>query len=289
MIRLKQFYTRRAYRILPVAFIYLLAVSIFFYASFTGKELLVAFTYLSSYTKLPWLFSHLWSLSVEEQFYLIWPMIVAFSLLLPRRFAMAAIAIAPLCRFVLNKSGLYFGAMFFPPSVADSLACGCLLGLYQPKLESYRSFFTWRGFPLIWACTLSIPFLFNLPQHARNLLLWPLPGILGHSAITIFNFGVALCIQNAIVARPRILNAPIAVWIGTLSYSLYIWQMPFANPEISSWMTTFPINLVLAFLVAIASFYFIERPFLNLRDPGKQRASSPKYSPAVSRTVSQEP
>jgi peptidoglycan/LPS O-acetylase OafA/YrhL len=64
---------------------------------------------------------------------------------------------------------------------------------------------------------------------------------------------------------PKILNHPVAVWFGTLSYSFYIWHMPFFHPHVHSWMTTFPTNIILAFLVASFSFYCFEQPFLKLR------------------------
>jgi peptidoglycan/LPS O-acetylase OafA/YrhL len=270
-IDLKQFYLRRAYRILPVAYTYIIVVALFSRGAFGARELTLAFTFLSSYAvDLPWRLSHLWSLSVEEQFYLVWPVAAALGGALSRRFALFAIIFSPIFRFALNKHGMYLGALWFFPSVADSLASGCLLALYQPKLRCLRSFFSWRGFPLIWAITLLIPVFAHLLLHSRQtLLIWPLPQFLGHSAISIFNLGVVLCIQSAIVAPPRLLNARIPVWIGTLSYSLYLWQMPFANAHVHSWATTFPANIVLAFLAAVASFYAVEQPFLRLR---KRRA-----------------
>jgi peptidoglycan/LPS O-acetylase OafA/YrhL len=278
-IDLKQFYLRRAYRILPVAHIYMIVMALVFYGSFTTRELTLAFTYLSSYAwNMSWSLSHLWSLSVEEQFYLIWPVAAAVGVVSSRRFALLAIVVAPVFRYLLGKHGAHLGVLGSFPSVADSIASGCLLALCQPRLQHLRFFFAWRGFTLIWVGTLSIPILAHfLIGSGRILFLWPLPQVLGHSAITIFNFGIVLCIQSAIVAPPRILNAAIPVWIGTLSYSLYIWQMPFANPGVNSWATTFPANIVLAFLAATVSFYAIEKPFLKLRERSTQ--------PIPSRTV----
>jgi peptidoglycan/LPS O-acetylase OafA/YrhL len=54
--------------------------------------------------------------------------------------------------------------------------------------------------------------------------------------------------------------------IGTISYSLYLWQEPLLNPYYRSWFTAFPANMMLALLAAIASYYGVERPILRLRD-----------------------
>ena len=267
-VDLKQFYIRRAYRILPVAYLYLVVMTILFHGSLRWGELLKAFTYLSSYEFDPhWSLTHLWSLSVEEQFYFIWPLAVAVGLALSRRFAWAAIVLSPLYRFVLDRTDHDFEALWFPPAVADSLASGCLLAIYQHKLQKFRSFFAWKGFPLIWISTLSIPVVAHaLAFYAHTSSLRPLPQILVRAMITLFNLGIVLCIQNGIVNPPRILNTPVAVWFGTLSYSFYIWHMPFFDPDVHSWATTFPINVGLALLVASVSYYGFEQPFLRLRE-----------------------
>lgn len=278
-ISLKNFYIRRAYRILPVAYVYLIVIALVFHDSLTYEQLAVVFTYLSSYVAhLPWELSHLWSLSIEEQFYLVWPIAMLWSTTSARRFAFAAVVIAPVFRIAMNREGFSPAATYFFPAVVDSIAAGCLLALYQPRLEAYRAFFTWRGFPIIWAFTLGIPVL---RRYCDAFLIWPLPSLVHIFALTIFNIGIVLCVQNAITVRPRILNHPIAVWIGTLSYSLYLWQMPFTNPDVPSWVATFPQNLVLAFLAAIASFYGIERPVLRMRERRTTRSSPPTGMPVV--------
>ena len=276
-INLKQFYIRRAYRILPAGYAYLVVVTIIFHQSLPDKYLVAAYTYLTSYAiHSPWILIHLWSLSVEEQFYLIWPLAMVLGIFVARRFALGAIAVAPVVRFVLKTIGPSLGALYFFPSVVDSLAAGCLLALYQTQFRQHRSFFAWRGFPLIWAVTLSLPIL----HHYHYILkFWHVAGLVQVSALTIFNLGIVLCIQNAITVRPRLLNNPIVVWIGNLSYSLYLWQMPFANPNVQSWATTFPQNLVLALLAAVVSFYAIEQPVLRLRERRAEKSLPPKKAP----------
>ena len=268
-ISLKQFYIRRAYRVLPAAYVYLVVMTVIFHESLPYKQVVIAYTYLTSYSvHSPWALIHLWSLSIEEQFYLVWPVAMALGFIVSRRFAFSAIVLAPVFRFVLSEAGFVHGAEQFFPSVTDSLAAGCLLALYQPVLGKHRSFFSWRGFPLIWVFTFLIPVLY----HYRYILhFWHVAGLVQVSALTIFNLGIVLCIQHAIVTRTRLLNTPILIWIGNLSYSLYLWQMPFANPNVQSWATTFPQNLILALLTAVVSLYAIEQPFLRLRERRAQQ------------------
>ncbi len=270
-INFRLFYLRRAYRLLPAAYLYLVVTTLVFHKSLPYKYLVAAYLYLTSYAlHSPWVLMHLWSLSVEEQFYLLWPAALALGLVAARRFGFGAVAVAPVVRFVL--SGVWFlGTLWSFPAVADSLAAGCLLALYQSEFEKRRSFFTWRGFPLIWALTLSMPLL-----HQYHYLInwWHMSGLVSLSAITIFNLGMVLCIQNAITVGPRFLNNPVVAWIGNLSYSLYLWNMPFTNPDVRSWATTFPENLILTLLAATASFYAVEQPVRKLRESISKQAGS---------------
>jgi peptidoglycan/LPS O-acetylase OafA/YrhL len=56
------------------------------------------------------------------------------------------------------------------------------------------------------------------------------------------------------------------VFVGVLSYSLYLWQQPFLNRHLgTSWMAAFPVNIILAGVMALASYYLVEQPFLRLR------------------------
>jgi peptidoglycan/LPS O-acetylase OafA/YrhL len=74
---------------------------------------------------------------------------------------------------------------------------------------------------------------------------------------------VGIGVLWAIATQPRILNHWLAVWLGAISYSLYIWHMPFMNPRAG---IAFPLNFVLAFMAATVSYYLLEQPVLGLRN-----------------------
>nr|WP_230957346.1 hypothetical protein [Burkholderia territorii] len=55
------------------------------------------------------------------------------------------------------------------------------------------------------------------------------------------------------------------MFVGTISFSLYLWQQPFANPELAV-PHAFPLGIVWALLAATASYFLVEKPFLRLKD-----------------------
>lgn len=256
-ISLSNFYQRRAYRILPAAYLYMLVVTVLFHADFRIKDIVFAFTYLSAYsTYIPHKLSHLWSLSVEEQFYLLWPAVMALAMLRERRVARGVVLLAPVARLILITAGWGNGPLFPMATSADALATGCLLAFSQETLAKWRGFLTHRHFWLVWLITALLP-LIELTGHGRIYQVAILP---------LLHAGIAICMQNAILMRYRALNASLPVWIGTISYSLYLWHRPFDDPSSHAWYQLFPANLILMVGIAVASYYFVEQPILKLRD-----------------------
>lgn len=68
----------------------------------------------------------------------------------------------------------------------------------------------------------------------------------------------------------KIFNHQLIIYIGKLSYSIYVWQQIFliptyAYPEHFLWWTSYPINVILAFFTAMVSYHFLEMPLLRFK------------------------
>lgn len=227
------------------------------------RDLLHSATYTANYDSgRGWYFGHLWSLSVEEQFYLLWPLTLRFS---GRRMGMllaGAVCFAcPLIRMaefaVFPAARMGVGARF--ETVADCMAIGCVLAGTRGWLSLqnwYVTLMSSRFFFLVPILTLSL----NLPMRVRYEL---------SIAETLKNLGIVLCIDWCIRFKSHPVSkflswSPIA-FVGVLSYSLYLWQQPFLNRNGSSLVTHFPLNCFFAVAAALASYYAVEKPFLKLK------------------------
>ncbi|HUI80687.1 MAG TPA: acyltransferase, partial [Bryobacteraceae bacterium] len=271
-ISLKMFYLRRTFRIFPCAYTYILVMFLLYWTGQVAlgrNDFLHAFTYTVNYEKVrPWYLIHLWSLSVEEQFYFLWPAILL--ILRPRRglwFAASVLLLAPLARlgmwYLTPELRWNIGAGF--QTNADALAAGCVLAGIRPWLwaqPAYLRFQKSRAFLLV-------PVLAAL---GAALLYASRPPLLLVSYLmgqTVLNIAIALsidwCVRHDTSPLGRFLNWKPMVFVGVLSYSLYLWQEPFLNRLSDAVINRFPLNLVLAFLAALASYYLVEKPFLNLR------------------------
>ena len=223
-------------------------------------DLLHAFTYTMNYHHdRSWYLNHLWSLSVEEQFYFIWPgLLVITGLRKSLHWACFVVLLAPVVRYWMWSHGSSPSALTREfQAIADALAVGCLMSFTFNWVKANRVISGLLGSPYF----LFIPALgivTSVSFGTTSYYIW------GQS---IANFAIAAGIMWAIKSQStsigKLLNSPASVWIGTLSYSLYLWQEPFLNPEVQNWTTTFPMNLALTFFAAFFSYWLVERPFLR--------------------------
>lgn len=271
-LNLGAFYKRRALRILPASYVYILfatLVRLLTHHPFHWKYLLTALTYTGCYAReMPWVFAHLWSLSVEEQFYLLWPIALALGFSARRRICWAVMLTAPVCRLWLAAHDSRLAEYAFP-AVADALAAGCLLALYSERLPR-RSSRLCHGatFLIVSELALTIPF-----WNARAALFLD-----GAGALLI-----ALAVHIAIQREDWVLNNKAMTFLGVISYSLYLYQQPFVSqgqPLSLGRLSAFPMNIMFATALAVTSYLLVERRFLRYRTaPGSSKV--PLASPAA--------
>jgi peptidoglycan/LPS O-acetylase OafA/YrhL len=251
-IGLANFYRRRAYRILPAAYAFIFVIFVWQWRTLTKWDISSSLLYLLNYNSgRPWNLGHLWSLAVEEQFYLLWPLAL-FLFFRNRTKILAAVFIAtPFINLALRYFHLQEGVGMWFPSTADGLAIGCLLAILQPQLARMNWLRSrWMLFLvlLLAAYPLYAP-SGRLEKVVDVIVLTPLVRIA--TALAIFH----------VTRRPYwVLNCLPMIWLGDLSYSLYLWQQPIWNA-----FKLFPVAL----LAAIVCHYAIEKPFLSMRDRKK--------------------
>jgi peptidoglycan/LPS O-acetylase OafA/YrhL len=280
-ISLRFFYARRALRLFPALFA---AVGVaVVYASVapgsqlhpTAKEALASILYWDNWFHAldvgnATILLHTWSLSIEEQFYLVWPVVLVLTLGLAAVrsrlwvIPLAAAAASALARAIVDLSAthvvnrLYFGT----DTRADGLLIGCMLAL-------------------LWAR--------GLPSGAGRLLAWlSLPAAAGLAVLmwfeavpdrSLYVFGLLACslasavlIANVVTGHPRIvvrsLSHPTLVFVGKISYGLYLWHYVvfwIVRDHTAGWSssTRVPLELSLAFGVALASYFLLELPIVR--------------------------
>jgi peptidoglycan/LPS O-acetylase OafA/YrhL len=281
-INMRSFYFRRAMRILPPIYLYvgvLLLLGLAGRLAVTKLDIFSALFFFRNYAvgTSMWQLEHFWTLSVEEQFYLIWPFILYLCLrhrsgLLGRmaaaKVAFVVILVSPVIRvvsYVLPVPYLHHGGMFHMR--ADALMFGCVVALLQgtPAFERAYSLAT-----KIWWAPPAVIFLSEcLAVRFQNY--WNLP--LGFTVTGIaIAFFLLWCVRNPSSVVGRVLNARAVVHIGVLSYSIYIWQTLFLHhgneaifgPSLK-FISTFPGNWLAILIVAEVSYYGVEQPALRLR------------------------
>jgi peptidoglycan/LPS O-acetylase OafA/YrhL len=260
-INLKRFYVRRTLRLFPAAWIFIATAGVLGWTGWLALhryDLLFAFTYTSNYYegRSPAI-GHLWSLAVEEQFYLLWPITLkVLGKTRSRRFLFGLIMAAPFCRLMSLMVAPAFNFLIW----SDSLGTGCLLALLWKDLAKDQRY----------QRLISSHWIAVMPLAALAVNYIPSTKVSWLVGDTIQNFSIALCVHwsilNASTIVGRFLNLRFMASLGVLSYSLYLWQQLFSVFGVKSVLAVFPFNLVLMFAAALVSYLFIEKPFLRLRE-----------------------
>jgi peptidoglycan/LPS O-acetylase OafA/YrhL len=282
-VSLKAFYIRRAFRILPPAFTFLLTILIASKLNLLhvpSSEILKAALFVRNYLSAgeaswQWQIEHFWSLCVEEHFYLLWPgMFVLFGVRRARWIAPVLALVSIVWRTADWHYNFAAKVLHAPALVhngarsdycADSLLWGCTLALvlYTPSFAGIywnRKITTMLGWSAVIA--LSVVFLRNEMTGAAIIIALCMP-LLILSSVT-----------NPDSPLGRVLEIAPVRYVGRLSYSLYIWQQLFLMFRGGhAFIQTFPANIVLAFLFAAGSYYLVERPMIKI---GHSLANGPR-------------
>ena len=264
-VSLLDFYARRTIRIFPAAYAYLAVVALAAWAGLVNLlpgDMLHALTYTMNYHhERGWSAGHLWSLAVEEQFYLLWPLMFMRSGKHALAIVLLVLAVSPVVRtlsWVLvpeSRDGMDEEFQF----VCDSLATGCALALLATRvgLERLGTMMPRWLAALALLATLGAASLMDRPS-------FHLP--LGATAI---NLGIAACILRVVThptgATGHVLNCRAVASMGLLSYSLYLWQQLFLDVDAWPGLPGLGPRLLLVLVAAAASYHLLEKPLVALR------------------------
>lgn len=270
-VALGAFYARRALRLLPAVLALLAVLGLLVAAGLVGARFIEAapwvLLYIANWQRVvgestPLV--HLWSLSVEEQFYVLWPLaLLALLRLLPSPRHHALVLGVAVVGIAVARTGLYATeaisaerAYFGSDLRADALLLGCLLAVARCAGWTERVALWIRR--ALWPALAGLAVVLVLPASPFGgygpLLFGPVDG-------------AAFVVVAAVVTMPAVL--PWLRWqplvrLGVLSYAVYLWHLPVM------WLLPSPIGRLavgvpVSLVAALVSRRLIEEPALRLK------------------------
>jgi peptidoglycan/LPS O-acetylase OafA/YrhL/lysophospholipase L1-like esterase len=282
-ISFSDFYRRRLKRTVPAAFLTILVTVIagyFVLTTFQFAQLLQDGGWSLVFASNWWFISvgtdylhaddavsalqHFWSLAVEEQFYLVWPALLVAILLLAKWRAWnmrVALGIGVLLVAGLSLAWAFIETAANPTSAYFStwsrvweLAVGAMLAILAPLASripaALRTPLSWVGLGLLAAAAGVIDVNSAFPAP------WALLPVLGTALILIAGEGT-----EARDIYP--LTNPVSVYVGKISYSLYLWHFPviiFGEALLPEGKVFLVLSAALMLLLSVFSFHFVEEP-----------------------------
>lgn len=307
----RNFYARRALRIWPLyTLVFLFALLVAWRIPHLQYELSASQAWAHALyvqnlafpgLRSPWPLDFTWSLAIEEQFYVVWPLLVA---VLPERalgrFLWAVVAGMPVLRWAALAAGASPLLVYMHTAFRlDGLAVGGLLALAVTRPEGAGALRWFRRLaPLLLAsCALLWTPLMGGNAFLQRTSVSGAELVAGGGVYTLLALGfggmVALVLgEGALAAARAAFSPPWLRWLGTRSYGLYLYHAvtihldqlllrPWLREQLGSRALANAVGLGLALggllLVAELSFRFFERPLLSLRSrfqPGPAAAAA---------------
>lgn len=289
-IRIRVFYLRRAFRILPAAIGYLLCLAILDskgLINVNATEWLSCLFFWRNYLPADfgwWWTGHFWSLAVEEHFYIIIPFALAvlgrkINLRLTLSLALL-IAVWRSINFKMHLNQTLFGGAGLYSRTdlrLDGLLFGCWFALLisgehqREKLAVLN-----KSWVFCILCTADLVCLIKQPPMA---MFWI--SVLTATIVTATTL-------NSRAVFSRILETPALKWIGRLSYSLYLWQQLFLGPKVPAGSAAvikdirhMPLAVLLLVIAATTSYYFLEMPMRRIGARVNTRVLRPRQAISV--------
>ncbi len=279
------FYMRRALRILPLAWAVAIIMA-FVRGQWSGLGWYMG--YLVNWlpqSPPPRDLGHYWSLAVEEQFYLIWPAVVYFAS--PKilfRVSVAIIAIDVSCRFAFSMWPPSFATTQFLGLAtfarADTLVVGALLA-QRERNSGWGREVSW-AIPIAILSAIALMAIRVLEKRDSVALLtynlkWP-----------VIALGVGAGLLWVLNSQPRVLQWRWLVWIGQISYGIYVIHACFGqwlHDHFSSYLVVFVLQTAITIPVAAASWYLFESPILKQKRRWPMGRRRPKPADVVTATI----
>lgn len=286
-ISLRNFYARRLLRLVPALVLVLAAVAV--YAALFAKRdaaeaiwpeavstILYTANWFSAYIRAPFPFhlSHTWSLSIEEQFYLVWPLVLLGLLSLRLRVRallwVTVVGAAASAAWMLVMTGFgdhHLGRAYYGTDTrAQALLVGCVIGLAAMHGSLPRTATAARAArTLAWVGASFVVGLWVVLTGRASPFLYR--GGFTLEALAVGGVVVHVLLSPASSMARALALGPLR-WVGRISYGLYLWHLPIFL-VVQGWDLDFWPGLVvkvgLTFAFAAASFYAFERPLLRLK------------------------
>lgn len=248
-IDLKSFYLKRALRLLPaLAFLCIVLLALGLGESAVGPAL----GHYANYARIAGvdlgLLTHTWFLAVMAHFYLLWPLAIAA---MPAEYRVRAVGLLALAALAWRVIAIEVASPGWVYNATDTnaaaLLAGCYLGVARPR--------TWRFAG--WALPALVVLMF-LPFFGEEG-----QGFLWGDFVAI---ALAVVIVQYAVSSPAWLENGPLLWLGEISYGLYLWHYVLVNMNIPDWVAL-PLSLV----AAAVSWYVVEKPPLRWSERFAQR------------------